>query len=77
MKSEKRLPASKPKEVIKALQRAGFILKRQTGSHAILFKTGLSHPVTVPMHTADIPVGTLRAIIRQSNLTVDEFITLL
>ena len=71
------LPVLQSKEIIKALERGGFILKRQTGSHAILYKPGLLRPVSVPVHTFDMPAGTLRAIIRQANLTVDEFLDLL
>jgi predicted RNA binding protein YcfA (HicA-like mRNA interferase family) len=75
MKQE--LPALRPKQVIAALVQAGFILKRQTGSHAILYKPDIRRPVTIPTHTKDLPIGTLRAIIRQANLTLDEFLKLL
>ena len=75
MKQE--LPSLKPKELVAALERAGFQLKRQTGSHAILYKPGLRRPITVPLHPKDLPTGTLRAIIRQANLTVSEFLDLL
>jgi predicted RNA binding protein YcfA (HicA-like mRNA interferase family) len=73
----KELPSLKPKQVIVALERAGFVAKRQTGSHVIFYKPDIRHPITVPNHTSDLPTGTLRAIIRQANLTVDEFISLL
>ncbi|HEY95210.1 MAG TPA: type II toxin-antitoxin system HicA family toxin [Dehalococcoidia bacterium] len=72
-----KLPVLKPDEVISALEKAGFSVKRQTGSHAVLFKPGIPRPITVPVHKGDVPTGTLRAIIRQSNLTIDEFIDLL
>lgn len=72
MKQE--LPALKSREVIAALERAGFSVKRHTGSHVILYKEGLNRPLTVPIHTKDLPIGTLRAIIRQANLTIDEFL---
>jgi predicted RNA binding protein YcfA (HicA-like mRNA interferase family) len=71
------LPALKSVEVIKALEKAGFRIKRKTGSHVILFKAELKRPLTVPMHSKDLPTGTLRAIIRQANLTVSEFLNLL
>jgi predicted RNA binding protein YcfA (HicA-like mRNA interferase family) len=71
------LPALKPKQVVAALEKAGFLLKRQTGSHAILFKPGFSRPITVPIHVKDMPKGTLRAIIRQADLNVSEFLRLL
>ncbi len=67
----------KPREVVAALERAGFVNRRQTGSHIVLYKEGLKRPITVPMHPKDLPVGTLRAIIRQANLTVGEFLGLL
>jgi predicted RNA binding protein YcfA (HicA-like mRNA interferase family) len=75
MKSE--LPALKPKELVAALEKSGFQIKRQTGSHVILYKTGIPRPISVPMHVKDLPKGTARAIIRQSNLTIGEFIKLL
>jgi predicted RNA binding protein YcfA (HicA-like mRNA interferase family) len=71
------LPTLKPREVIAALERAGFAIKRQTGSHVILYKQGLKRPLSVPIHPKDLPKGTLGAIIRQANLTVDEFLELL
>jgi predicted RNA binding protein YcfA (HicA-like mRNA interferase family) len=73
----KKLPTLKPKQVVDALLRAGFSIRRQTGSHVILFKSGLNRPITVPVYTNDIPQGTLRAIIRQAGLTIEEFIELL
>jgi len=75
MKQE--LPALKPREVIAALQKDGFVLRRQTGSHAILYKANIRRPLSIPIHTKDIPRGTLKAIIRQANLTISEFLELL
>ncbi|MEO8393912.1 MAG: type II toxin-antitoxin system HicA family toxin [Chloroflexota bacterium] len=62
------------RECIRALERAGFIFKRQNGSHIILGKAG--RRVSVPNHNP-IKVGTLRNIIDQAGLTVDEFLELL
>ncbi len=67
----------RPSEVVRALEKAGFVVKRQTGSHLVLFKVGLLRPVTVPMHRGDLPSGTQRAIIRQAGLSVSEFLDLL
>jgi len=75
MKQE--LPSLKPREVIAALERAGFLVRRQTGSHAILYKSGVRHPVSIPIHPKDLPRGTLRAIIRQADLKIGEFLKLL
>jgi predicted RNA binding protein YcfA (HicA-like mRNA interferase family) len=64
----------KPKKVIKALQRAGFEIDHITGSHYILKKGELR--TSVPFHQS-VKTGTLRAILSQCGLTVEEFIDLL
>jgi predicted RNA binding protein YcfA (HicA-like mRNA interferase family) len=71
------LPALKPQQVIQALERAGFERRRQSGSHIILYKPALCRPVSIPLHTQDMPIGTLRAIIRQAGLSVKEFTALI
>ena len=73
----RKLPVLKPKQVVSVLEKAGFRVRRQTGSHAIMYKSSIRHPITVPQHPEDLPKGTLRAIIRQAGLTVDEFLGLL
>jgi predicted RNA binding protein YcfA (HicA-like mRNA interferase family) len=75
MKGE--LPSLKPKELLAALVKAGFEVKRQTGSHVILFKPGIHRPISIPMHIKDLPKGTCRAIIRQTSLTLEELLKLL
>jgi len=70
------LPRISGRECIKALSKVGFILKRQHGSHIILRRNEPFTQVVVPDHK-EIDRGTLRAIIRQANLTVDEFNKLL
>ena len=72
--SEK-LPAVKPKEAVKVLLKIGFIKKRQTGSHLILAKNGKIVPV--PMHTKDLKRGVLKSILKQSGLTLKEFLKLI
>jgi len=67
----------KPKGVIAALEKATFKLRRQTGSHAIMYKPGIRHPISIPQHLKDPPKGSLGAIIREASLTRDEFSKLL
>jgi predicted RNA binding protein YcfA (HicA-like mRNA interferase family) len=67
------LPVLRPREVVAALRRAGFVLDRQSGSHAIL-KDEHGRRVTVPMHGRDLKTGTLRAIVREAGMSVDEFV---
>jgi len=65
--------------IINALKKGGFELVRVSGSHHMLWNpdTPLSK-VTVPVHGAkDLPPGTVRSIIKQAGLTVEQFIALL
>ncbi len=71
------LPVLKPKQAVAALEKAGFEVRRQTGSHVIMYKTDIRHPISIPLHPRDLPKGTLRAIIREAGLTVDEFLAFL
>jgi len=59
----------KPKELIKVLQKDGFVFVRQSGSHAIYRKSGRKI-IVVPMHSKDIPLGTLKAIIKDSGINL-------
>ncbi|MCH8922765.1 MAG: type II toxin-antitoxin system HicA family toxin [Planctomycetes bacterium] len=71
------LPVVSGREVVKALGKIGYILDRQRGSHMILRHESPPHRrLTVPDHS-EIAKGTLRAIIRQAGLTVEEFRKLL
>ena len=73
-----RLPALTAREVIRALERAGFVVSRTSGSHCRLVHAGNpARKVTVPIHSGDLKRGTLRAIISQAGFTVAEFIALL
>lgn len=72
------LPVVKPKQVLKALQRAGFCTVRQTGSHIrLIHQTEAHRRVSVPLHNKDLKKGTLRSILRQAELSVEEFVKLL
>ncbi|MEJ2246945.1 MAG: type II toxin-antitoxin system HicA family toxin [Acidobacteriota bacterium] len=61
-----------PREVIAKLKRAGFIEVRQTGSHLFLGHSD-GRLTFVAMHRGDIPLGTMRKILKQANLTEDQF----
>ena len=61
------------REVVERLERANFILVRQTGSHMIMRREKAPKiTVSVPDHK-ELKRGTLKNILRQINLTVDEF----
>ena len=72
-----KLPILKTKELLRILHKAGFVKWRQKGSHLSLYRKGDNKTVTVPVHfSKTIPKGTLRAIIREAGMTVEEFIAL-
>ena len=73
------LPVMSGKLVVKALEQAGFYIDRTVGSHYVLVhRANPSRAVTVPVHgNRDLKPGTLRAIIRQAGMTVEEFLDLL
>jgi len=71
-----KLPRISGRECIRALERAGFYRKRQAGSHVVLRRAEPFAQVVVPDHE-ELDRGTLRAIVRQTGLSVDEFLRLL
>jgi len=70
-----RLPALKPRKVVKVLERAGFSFVRQRGGHRIYVKDNIG--ITIPWHNKDLKKGTLRNIIKQAGLTTKDFLKLL
>jgi predicted RNA binding protein YcfA (HicA-like mRNA interferase family) len=74
-----RLPAVSGRRAVRALEKAGFSVNRIAGSHHVLtYPDDPMRTVTVPVHAGrDLKPGTLRAIIRQAGLSVDQFTELL
>ncbi len=70
-----KLPVLKPRQVVAALEQAGFYQVRQRGSHLQLKKGNLL--VTVPMHDKDVNPTVLRSILRQARMSAEEFENLL
>jgi predicted RNA binding protein YcfA (HicA-like mRNA interferase family) len=64
------------KEAMKAFQRAGWQLMGQVGSHCVLTKPETRVNLSVPQHK-ELSTGTLRALIRASGMTVEDFLELL
>ena len=73
------LPVANGRQVLAALRRAGFVVDRVVGSHHVMrHASDPLRAVTVPVHAGrDLKSGTLRGIVRQAGLTVDEFRALL
>lgn len=61
-------------EVVRALERLGFALARQRGSHVVMRRG--NHGCVVPLHR-EIKRGTLGGIVRQAGLDPDQFIAAL
>jgi predicted RNA binding protein YcfA (HicA-like mRNA interferase family) len=75
----KPVPLARGKDVVRALERAGFAVVRIKGSHhRLVHKDDPTRATTVPVHASrDLPRGTLRDILEQVGLTTDELIELL
>lgn len=72
-----KLPVVSGQKVVKAFSKIGYEFDHQTGSHIILRHKDPPHRrLTIPNHK-EIAKGTLRAIIKEAGLTVDEFVKLL
>ncbi len=73
-----RLPVLSAREVIAALQRAGFHIDRQAGSHVVMVNDEKQRAAVVPVHGGrDLPRGLLHKILRQAGLTAEELRDLL
>jgi predicted RNA binding protein YcfA (HicA-like mRNA interferase family) len=63
------------REIIKKLKKLGFEFHRQAaGSHEIWYSLDKNRYTTIPNHPGDMPEGTLRAILKQADITVEEFL---
>jgi predicted RNA binding protein YcfA (HicA-like mRNA interferase family) len=72
------LPSLTARKVVGALKRAGFVEDRQRASHLILIHPETKARTVVPVHPGrTIKAPLLRAIVRDANLSVDQFIKLI
>jgi predicted RNA binding protein YcfA (HicA-like mRNA interferase family) len=71
-----KLPRISSRECVRALEKVEFYVVRQKGSHIILRRDDPFAQTVVP-ETKELPPGTLRAILRDAQLTIDRFIDLL
>ena len=73
-----KLPSVNARQLIRALKQVGFEEQRQRGSHLHLKRDSDGKRVTVPVHKGrSIPTGTLRAILRDADISVETFLELL
>jgi predicted RNA binding protein YcfA (HicA-like mRNA interferase family) len=72
-----RLAGFKYREIVKRLKRFGFAFDRQAaGSHEIWYNPVKNRYTTIPNHPGDVPEGTLRAILKQADVTPEQFLDL-
>ncbi|MCX6622374.1 MAG: type II toxin-antitoxin system HicA family toxin [Acidobacteria bacterium] len=70
-----RLSGFRYREIVRKLRACGFAFDRQAGgSHEIWFNSATNRYTTVPNHPGDMPEGTMRAILRQAAIEVDDFL---
>ena len=72
-----RLPGVKPREVVRFLDRHGFVLDHASGSHFIYYNPSSRRRAVVPKHNRDIPKGTLMSLLREAGFTREELIDFL
>lgn len=66
-------PRYRPREVVRVLERLGWVRLHQAGSHIRLALPDGRHPLTVSTSHREVPPGTLASIIRQAGMTRREF----
>jgi len=75
----RKIPALRPKKLLRALLRAGFFVHYQKGSHIQL--RNYSNPklrVTIPFHTRfDLPPSVIKSILNQAEISREEFLNFL
>lgn len=70
-----RLAGYRYRDVAKRLRAFGFVFDRQAaGSHEIWYQSTGNRYTTIPNHPGDLPEGTLRAILRQAGIKVEDFL---
>ena len=61
----------RPKEIVRIIERHGFLFARQNASHAIYIHAD-GRRTTVPMHNKDLKRGTLHSILKDTGLTLED-----
>ncbi len=72
-----KLPAVKPREVIRFLERNGFMLDHASGSHFVYYHPTLKRRAVVPKHNRDMPKGTLMSLLREAGFTREDLLNFL
>lgn len=68
-----RLPL-RSRDIVRKLERLGFVLDRVSGSHQIFMNLDSGRRAVVPKHNGDLPKGTVKSILRESGISLEEFL---
>ena len=69
-----KLPSLTPKKVIKKLKKLGFVQDHISGSHIVMYHPQTKRRAVIPCHLKDIPKGTLLSLLREANISRQEFL---
>jgi predicted RNA binding protein YcfA (HicA-like mRNA interferase family) len=69
-----KLPAIRPREVIRFLERSGFVLDHVSGSHFVFYHRPSKRRAVVPKHNRDLAKGTLLSLLKEAGFTRDELV---
>ena len=72
-----KLPAVRPREISRFLERNGFVLDHVSGSHYVYYHPSSKRRAVVPRHNRDMPRGTLLSLLREAGFTREELIDFL
>jgi predicted RNA binding protein YcfA (HicA-like mRNA interferase family) len=72
-----KLPTASAKDLVRVAERLGFAFRRQRGSHAIYVRASDQARVVIPIHKGELKRKTLRGIIQDLKVSVEEFVNLL
>lgn len=64
-----KFPSFTPKKLITFLRKQGFFEDHQTGSHIVFYHPGTKRRAVVPMHSKDLPKGTLFSILKEAGFS--------
>ena len=65
----------KAKTIIKGLEKLGFVRDHASGSHIVYFHATTGRRAVVSNHTGDLPKGTVKAILREAKISLEEFLS--
>jgi predicted RNA binding protein YcfA (HicA-like mRNA interferase family) len=72
-----KLPAVRPRQIIRFLELNGFALDHTSGSHFIFYNSASRRRAVVPQHNRDLPKGTLMSLLREAGFTREELLAFL